>query len=465
MASIEKRSGDTYRITVSCGYDSFGKKLRKSKTVTLNEGLTERQRDKELNRLAVLFETEVENGTFLDGNKITLKDFIEKWLEDYAEKNLAPATLHVYKMRLEKRVIPALGHLKLAKIQPHHLIEFYDNLSERGLRLDDIYDPSEETSNLLKKKDHRGISQEIGISRLVFRKLMEGNPTNKATAEKISEYFKLDFGKSFLQAYDNKPLSKNTISHHHKLLSSVLNTAVHWQLIPSNPAQRIKPPESQRTRAESYGEEEILALFNALEKAPINYKAMIYTVIYSGIRLSELAGLTWDNVDFEKKTLTVDKQRMYISGYGEIEKDTKTISGVRTISLPNTVLNLLITYKKHCIEQKLKLGTLWQGEEPGIGYIFLSPNGSPIFPLTPTKWFSEFIKKNNLPKIKFHGLRHSHASILIAEGVDIATVSERLGHSNKTITLNTYTHGIKSKDRDASDKLEELFNADYRKLS
>lgn len=111
MANIEKRTENTYRIVVSAGYDAGGKKLRKYKTVTLLGGMTDRQREKELTRQAVLFEQEVENGTYLDGAKITFAEFAQIWLEGYAEKKLAPGTLKPYKMRLGKRIIPALGHI------------------------------------------------------------------------------------------------------------------------------------------------------------------------------------------------------------------------------------------------------------------------------------------------------------------------------------------------------------------
>ena len=141
MASIEKRSNGSYRITVSTGYDINGKKLRKHKTISLPDNMTERQREKEVQKQAVLFEQQVENGTYLDGEKITFEEFSEKWLTDYAEKQLAPGTLKPYRTRLRKRIIPAIGHIKLSKLQPHHLMVFYNNLTESGVRLDAYYVP------------------------------------------------------------------------------------------------------------------------------------------------------------------------------------------------------------------------------------------------------------------------------------------------------------------------------------
>ncbi|MCL2773935.1 MAG: N-terminal phage integrase SAM-like domain-containing protein [Oscillospiraceae bacterium] len=127
MAAIEKRGKNSYRLTVSCGYDTFGKNIYKKKTITLDENLTEKKSKEELQRQFILFKKQVESGKLMDGENILFADFINHWLANYAEREFAPSTLHVYKMRLHKRVIPALGHLKLTQIKPMHLLEFYDD--------------------------------------------------------------------------------------------------------------------------------------------------------------------------------------------------------------------------------------------------------------------------------------------------------------------------------------------------
>ena len=121
MATIEKR-GDSFRITVSCGYDVTGKQIRRKTTWTPPPNMTKRQLEKELERQKVIFEEQCRTGQFLDGS-ITLADFSEKWFKDYAEKNLKEKSLTGYKDILP-RIIRALGHIRLAKLQPHHLMEF-----------------------------------------------------------------------------------------------------------------------------------------------------------------------------------------------------------------------------------------------------------------------------------------------------------------------------------------------------
>lgn len=170
MAYYEQKSKNSYKIVVSMGYDSSGKHRRVSKTVKLPENMSESKRQKELNTLCVLFQKEIENGIYLDGGKITFAEFTEKWLADYAEKNLAPTTLVSYKIILN-RILPAIGHIKLAKIQPHHLIQFYNNLTEEGVRLDGKFTPTNKLTKYLEPLTIAHMIKTTGISSKTCRRL------------------------------------------------------------------------------------------------------------------------------------------------------------------------------------------------------------------------------------------------------------------------------------------------------
>lgn len=121
MASIRKR-GDTYQIRVSVGYDVHGRQIIKTKTWKPEPGWTGRRIEKELNKAAVRFETDVTTGHYVDGS-IRFEEFAEKWMKEYAEKNLRPKTIARYQMLLS-RIYPAIGHIKLEQLQPLHLMEF-----------------------------------------------------------------------------------------------------------------------------------------------------------------------------------------------------------------------------------------------------------------------------------------------------------------------------------------------------
>lgn len=454
MASIEKRSDTTYRITVSCGYDSKGKKIRKYKTITLPENMTEKQIKKELEKQKVLFEQSVENGSCLDGEKITLEEFIKVWIKDYAEKELTPGTLNPYKTRLEKRIIPSLGHIKLSKLQPNHLLEFYNNLAEGGIRLDTYYQPTDVLIDKLCSCKWSCISGEIPVSFKTYNRLKEGNKTNITTVKKLCEYYNEPIEVLFSSYGSNEKLSTKTIYHHHTLISSVLSTAVEWNLITSNPAERVKPPKVIKKKSTYYDETELSMLFKALEEEPLLYKTIIYLAIDLGLRLSEVAGLEWKDLNIKESTIEIDKQRQYVSGYGIIEKEPKTNSGFRVVSISETVLNMLKKYKLVQNENRLKAGNMWVDTDK----IFTHEDGTPIFPRLPSKWFSTFIERHNLPKITFHGLRHTNASLLISQGIDIVTLSGRLGHADKGVTLNTYSHIIKSKEKQVANNMDIFYS-------
>ena len=451
MAYFEKRSANTYKIVVSMGYDSNGKHRRVSKTVKLPENMSESKRQKELNTLCVLFQQEVENGLYLDGGKITFAEFTNKWLTDYAEKNLAPTTLVSYKIILN-RILQAIGHITLNKLQPHHLIQFYNSLDEEGTRLDGRFTPTKALIKYLEPLTLSHIIKTTGISSKTCRRLKTGMATNYSTAQKLCNTYKLDFSRMF-KGNSEKKLTRKTIRNHHIVIHSILSTAVDWNILTNNPAERAKPQKVTKTQAKYYNDEQVADMLNALRSEPLMYMTMIYLAIDIGLREGELTGLKWEDINFNTCEININKQRHYITGIGNIEGKPKTDAGVRTVTASKTVIAFLKEYKKQQNENRLKFGTAWQNGQ----YVFLHEDGSPISTQLPYKWFTKFLNRHNLPKITFHQLRHTNASLLISSGEDIVTVSGRLGHADKNVTLNTYSHIIKSKEAQVANKMDEFY--------
>ncbi|BAH07659.1 site-specific integrase [Clostridium kluyveri] len=411
MASIEKRGDNSYRLTVSCGYDKKGKKIIKRKTINLSHIRPGKQLE-EANKQWVLFKDEIEKGIYLDSGKITFEEFIKKWLKDYAEAELAPKTLYRYKELLYTRIIPALGHIKLNKLQPTHITEFYSNLREDGIRND-------------------------------------GKPGG---------------------------LSERTILHHHRLISSILATAIQWGFILNNPALRLKAPKVEKKEARHFNIEETAYVLQLIENEPIKYKTMITLAIYGGMREGELTALTWSDINFDDCTIKINKSLQHLPGRDTFIKSTKTET-TRLISIPISVMTLLKEYKRWQNTEKLKLGNLWHDSDA----LFTATDGKSIFPSTISKWFLKFIRKHNesiinddkippkdkskylLKEVNFHGLRHTSATLLINQGVDITTVSKRLGHARTSTTTDIYSHSLQKADVEAADKLENLFNNEVNK--
>ena len=452
MAFLEQISETTYRITVCQGYDSKGKKLRKRKTVKVNKTLTSKQLQKELNRQMVLFEKEVLSGNYLDGEDITFAKFTQKWLKDYAEKNLAPSTLVSYVQKLNERILPAIGHIILAKLQPTHLMRFYNNLKEDNIRLDGKYTAKEILLKRLIPYKVTEIEKITGITFKTCQRIKLGKSTDFKTAQKFCEVFKLDINKMF-SSKNKKKLSEKTIRNHIGIICSILSTAVKWNIIKDNPAKRIDIKKAPKSKARYYDDEQIGFLLTALQNEPLIYRTMIYLTLDIGLRKGELMGLMWEDVNFEKSSININKQRQYVLGKGIIEGTPKTEAGVRIVTASQTVINLLKQCRTQQIEQKLKLGTAWQNAP----YVFLHEDGTAISPNLPNKWFTKLLERHNLPKITFHQLRHTNASLLISIGEDIVTVSGRLGHADKNITLNTYSHIIKSKEVQVANKMDEFY--------
>jgi integrase len=454
MASIEWRNNNTScRIVVSCGYLPNGKKDRRSKTITFPDDMKQKQREKEAAKQAVLFEQQVENGTYLDGEKITFGEFCEKWLADYAEKQLAPGTLNPYRTRLRKRIIPSLGHIKLAKLQPHHLMEFYNNLAKGGIRLDAYYLPKPALIEVIKDTPLLTKAREIGIDDKTYSKARKGERISEESAEKICKYFNVSMADSFQEDFKSNTLSDKSIKHHHDLISSVLSTAVEWNVIVNNPAERVKAPKASKSKVLYYDDEQVLNMLILLSDEPLKYKAIIYLTIDTGLRISEVAGLEISHINLNANSITIDKQRQYVSGSGTLVKETKTESGNRRVSISDNVVSVLKAYQHEQRINRLKHGSAWV-ESP---YFFTHEDGQPMFPYRPYQWFVKFLERNGMPHITFHGLRHTNASIMISEGVDIVTLSSRLGHADKNVTLNTYSHIITAKEKLAANKMDSFY--------
>lgn len=194
-------------------------------------------------------------------------------------------------------------------------------------------------------------------------------------------------------------------------------------------------------------------MLSLLDNEPVKYKTMIYLAVYSGSRLGEIAGLEWSDVDFKNNLLQVCRASQYLPGKGTFTKAPKNESSNRIITMPLLIMDLLKQYKVWQNEERLECGDKWKDS----GRLFTKWNGEPIFPYTPTSWFKKFRDKHNLPDIKFHGLRHTNASLLIGQGVDVQTVAKRLGHTKPTTTTSIYSHFLRRPDKEAADKLQNLF--------
>lgn len=431
MASITKR-GDTYRITVSLGFDGNGKPIRKYKTFKPSAKLTEKQLQKELQKAAMQFEEQCINGDILDTNT-RFRDFAERWFKEYAEKQLKARTLSHYRS-IFPRILTAFGNMKMQEIKPFHLNSFYNNLSESGIRQNEHFYPLPVCSEKLRTcgLTQKQIAQQLGVTpNVIYTGIHSDKSLSRSSAEKIAAFLQMPLDKAFKSDGDKK-LSNNTIRNYHTLLSSMFNTAVNWQVIPSNPCERVKPPKQVPAKERFLDEVQAAELLRALESAPFQYSVMIQVLLYTGLRRGELLGLEWSDIDFYKNLLSVNRVSYYITEKGLYTDTPKTEKSRRTIKMSDNLVQLLKEFKQYQQEQAAALGDKWEKSNR----LFTNATGAPLNPDRLTSWFNAFVKKNGLPDISVHSLRHTNATLMIQQGVNVKAISSRLGHAKTTTTIN-----------------------------
>lgn len=344
------------------------------------------------------FVAEIEQGTVIEGKSITFKEFTEIWKRDYGSKELAPSTYRRYLGMLESRILPYLGHFKLDKIKPTNIMKFYDMLDK--------------DTQIRRVKCNNG-----------YRTL--------------------------------KPLSQKTILEHHRLIRAMLHRAVYWQLLFSNPCERVQPPKSKKPKRRYYDNEQckvLLSNLNELSVDDIKYKTAITLTLFTGVRLDELMELEWSDIDFTNGIVSINKSSQYLSDKGVFTKTPKTESSIREVAIPDFVASLLEEYRLWYEMQKSIYGELCTNSDR----LFVQSNGKPMHPSTISKWFVKFVKEIGLPVINFHGLRHTNATLPISQNIDVAVVAARLGHAQITTTFNFYVHPIIFHNKSAGNVLQNL---------
>ena len=169
----------------------------------------------------------------------------------------------------------------------------------------------------------------------MLRSCIAGNNISAASAEKIAAFFGVDKAELFT-AQEDKGLSDKTIMHYHRLLSSIFTVAVQWQVIFSNPCDRVKPPKVKRKEARYLDEHEAAELLKALDGEPFKYVAMIELLLYTGLRRAELLGLEWRDIDFLNSCIHIKRNSLYVADKGTFEGSTKNESSNRVIKLPES---------------------------------------------------------------------------------------------------------------------------------
>lgn len=406
--SIEKRGTYSWRLRVDLGFHPDGTRNRPSEPIEITDPSLMKMSEKckgykdvsrklkdYLDDQLAIFKQKVLLGEYIHVEKMSFQEFTENhWKPKYASKtdNLSPLTYKTYCKHLTNHIYPVFGNKELSKINTMHVVTFIDDLSKPGARKDGKEDT----------------------------------------------------------------LSSGSIQYIYRALKNVLSRATEWKIIKENPVEGVKKPKVEQTEFDFYDENEAREVITALYQESRRWRLFILGAMIGGCRRGELIGLEWTDVDFENKTISINKSISLTENSKAIEKAPKSKSSKRTIDMPEWYMSELeIHLREWVLEQKKAVvAGEWLGENRS--YVFHAGYGVPFHHGTPTGWWRKFLKRHNLKRIRLHDLRHSSATLLIEEGASMKAIQKRLGHAKHQTTADIYAHVTKKVSRDTAEKFDKF---------
>jgi integrase len=373
------------------GKDSYEIEYRRNRKTVIAKD--DREAEKALAKLVA----EVESGKFRKSSKMTVKELSDRFIRD--NPDISPLTKDNYKIHLEDRILPALGHKKIDKVIPTDIYDFLNNLREDGIRKD-------------------------------------GKPGGLG------------------------PASIQKIFH---VLSSMFSFAVDLGELDDNPCVKVKPPKIPKRKKASIDRDPAREMLRALKNESLKYRCITLIAATTGERRGEILGLGDSTLDLENCTITIERASRHSKGdiaLGDPKSETsKRIIPFDPVLVPLLAEMILArnTQRNKCGDKWIDK-IMVHGELVDNDLLFTQWNGKPMHPNTIDSWFRKFREDNNLPEtLKFHGLRHTNITQLLKAGVDIGTVADNSGHARKSTTLS-YDDPDAEALREVANKISNVFD-------
>lgn len=244
-------------------------------------------------------------------------------------------------------------------------------------------------------------------------------------------------------------LSAQSVRHHHTALHKALQTALEWGLLIRNVADAVKPPRAQRTEMSTWEQEEMAKFLDAARNTP--YHALFYTALFTGMRRSELLALSWKDVDFIFGQVYVNRGLHRLKDHSYVFTQPKSAKSRRTVALPPSAILVLQAHREAREREALMLGISLTDD----ALVFSTPEGEPLRPNTISRAWTMLAARAHVKVIRLHDARHTHASLMLKQGIHPKIVQERLGHASIQITLDTYSHVTPGLQAAAAAKFDE----------
>lgn len=317
-------------------------------------------------------------GGILEPNKITVKDFMEKWISEVKAQQVKENTLESYRWINKLYINERLGSIQVSKLNAMQVQDLYTWMTE-------------------------------------------------------------------------KKLSSRTIRYAHNVLSQALKQAVRWNIMLYNPAELAVLPKLQTKETQWMSKEEAKQFIKAIEGT--NHELLFKLLLFTGMRPGEAFSLTWDCLDLDRGTITIKKTLTRPNNAAWILTDPKTSKSKRTIPLSK---ELLKAFRMHQRNQEAIKGEA-EAYYSGYHFIFATGNGQPLdHSNVVSRDYKPALERANIRPLPIYSLRHTAATLLLEAGEDVKTISERLGHKDITLTLNTYAHVTEGMQQRATDRMAKI---------
>lgn len=470
MASIRKRERkDGYVYIIESKYNDplTGKTKTMSKTWKPDRYMTQREIEKELKIKSIDFDDEVRqfvsnaNKIDLNKNRLTFEELSQLWLDKVSKDH---SIIYIQKHKsLLNFVNKDIGKLQITNIEPETLQDYYDKLDSRIRITEKVY-MKENFKDVLKEHNYSyGILKRMNKIELVTYTLgLRGDSVSFNWAVKFSELTNIPFNELFDRTTIKKKYSNETNMKYKKIIRMVLGYGKKLRLIKENygKSDYIDFPKVKKNKIDVMDEEEISKFYNAvITEEDIRIKTSMMIFLLTGLRRGEVCALSWEDISFEKKTLSVNTSLVRVTGLGVIEKDPKTVTSSRTITIPEILIEQLELYKKWQIDNSAMI------EIKSKHRLFFSSQFGLMSPDIFEVWMRKMIKRANIPHHSLHSLRHTNVALQIAAGIDIVTVSQRVGHARTSTTSDIYAYMLQNTDQVAAQAINNIFNSSNKEMS